>query len=182
MDLNLTPVLPQSDGKVDFDMLDCSISGPEVTIIEDYELQTQPNSSASPVVELIGKDSKITFYTDCARPLLVLYVKNIQRFFKIALVCEDDTGKETKFVFSNNTSFVAVDKLGVCNIPMEVDIGWQYICIDLEDTLANACGSTFAICKEVTIHGSCRLHKIYFSSQRYADCELPPYLRLVNSE
>ena len=37
-------------------------------------------------------------------------------------------------------------------------------------------------CGEITVHGSCRLHKIYFQSKRHADCELPSYLRVVNCE
>ena len=180
--MDVTPVLPQSDGKIDFDMLDCSVFGPEVTIVEDYELQIQPSSNAVPIVELMGKESKITFYTDCARPYLAFYIKNIQRFLKISLVCEDDTGKEARFEYSNKFSFVSVDNNGFCNIPLEIDMGWQYICIDLEDLFANACGSTYALCREITVHGSCRLHKIYFQSKRHADCELPSYLRVVNCE
>eukprot|EP01036_Dinobryon_divergens_P030913 gene30913-40233_t len=110
-----------SDGKIDFDMLDCSISGPEVTVVEDYELQIQPTSGAVPIVELMGTESKITFYTDCPRPFLAFYIKNIQRFLKIVLICEDDTGKEAKFEYSNKFSFVSVDSNGVCNIPLEVE-------------------------------------------------------------
>mmetsp|Transcript_19545 Transcript_19545/g.26839 ORF Transcript_19545/g.26839 Transcript_19545/m.26839 type:complete len:180 (-) Transcript_19545:566-1105(-) len=179
--MDITPVLPQSDGKIDFDMLDCSTSGPEVAIVEDFELQASPNNAVS-VIELIGNESKVLFYTDCSRPLLVLYVKNIQRFLKIILLCEDDTGTEIKFEFSNNNSFVSVDKHGHCKLPLEIDFGWQYICMDLEDIVANACGTTFSICKEVTVCGSCRLLKMYFQSKRFADCELPNYLRLVGIE
>jgi hypothetical protein len=50
--MDVTPVLPQSDGKIDFDMLDCSISGPEVTIVEDYELQSQPTSCIGLLLKL----------------------------------------------------------------------------------------------------------------------------------
>lgn len=177
--MDFTAILPQSDGKIDFDMLDCSISGPEVAVVEDFELQTPPNGPAIPVVELMGKESRITFYADCSRPFLVLYIKNIQRFLKLNLICVDDVGKETFFEISNNNSIVTVDKLGNCKLPLEIENGWQYICMDLSDILANACGTSYSMCKEVTIFGSCRLFKLYFQSKQHADCELPPYLRVV---
>ena len=40
-------------------MLDCSVFGPEVTIVEDYELLIQPTSNAVPIVELMGKGKRV---------------------------------------------------------------------------------------------------------------------------
>jgi hypothetical protein len=36
--LDLDYVFPVSEGLLDFDEMDCFISGPEVTVVEDYEL------------------------------------------------------------------------------------------------------------------------------------------------
>ncbi|KAJ1407587.1 hypothetical protein B484DRAFT_309359, partial [Ochromonadaceae sp. CCMP2298] len=63
-------------------------------------------------------------------------------------------------------------------VPLEIQEGWQYLCIDLEDLLANAFGASYAMCREVTVCGSCRLSKLYFQSQMYADVELPKFLRV----
>jgi hypothetical protein len=175
--MEITPILPPSNNKIDFDLLDCSAFGPEVSIVDDFELQVQSIS----VIELIGSDSKILFYTDCGRPYLVVQFKSIERFLKLSVLCSDDTGNDKLFEMSNKSSFITIDK-NMCKMPLEIDIGWQYVCIELEELLANAFGTSFVSCKEVTVSGSCRLARLYFQSKKYSDVELPSFLRVVASE
>lgn len=176
--MDYTAILPPSDHKIDFDLLDCAAEGPEVTVVDDYELQVVSPVS---VLELIGPRSKVTFFTDCHRPYLVVHFKTIDRFLRMTVLCVDDTGKNKLFDMSNKSSFITVDQ-STCSMPMEVGGGWQYLCIELDELLANAFGSTFLSCKELTIYGSCRVSKIYFQSRKHADVELPSYLRVVVNE
>mmetsp|Transcript_29172 Transcript_29172/g.48999 ORF Transcript_29172/g.48999 Transcript_29172/m.48999 type:complete len:179 (+) Transcript_29172:21-557(+) len=176
--MEISPILPPSDALIDFDMLDCAVRGPEVSIIEDKEL----NASDPPsVIELIGPDSRVTFFADCTRPYMVLNFKGIDRFLTILIVCVDDTGEQKNIHVTNKSSFITADRSNI-KAPLEIEDGWQFVCIDLEDFLANAFGATYAMCKEVTVCGSCRLSKLYFQSQHYSDVELPKFLRVFGTE
>lgn len=176
--MEITPILPPDENPIDFDVLDCMVKGPEISIIEDKEL-----SIANPpsVVELIGADSTITFFTDCSRQFLVLNFKSVDRFLTIILHCVDDTGEMKTITITNKASFITADRQN-CKLPLEIEDGWQHLCIDLEDLLANAFSATFATCREVTVCGSCRLSKLYFQSRKYADVELPKHLRVLGHE
>ncbi len=176
--MEITAILPPSDSKIDFDLIDCTAQGPEVNIVDDFELLVQSPVS---VIELTGSDSKVTFFTDCVRPYLVVHFKSIDRFLRFSILCSDETGKDKLFDMSNKTSFVTIDQ-SVCKMPMDISSGWQYACIELDELLANAFGTMYVSCKEVTVCGSCRLSKLYFQSKKYADVELPSYLRVVVSE
>ncbi len=176
--MEITAILPPSDNKIDFDLLDCSASGPEVGIVDDFELLVQSPVS---VIELIGSSSKVTFYTDCTRPYLVIHFKNIDRFLKFVILCSDDTGVDKTLDMSNKTSFITVDK-SYCKMPLDTGAGWQHVCIELDELLANAFGTSYVECKEVTIHGSGRISKLFLQSKKYADVELPSFLRVVVNE
>jgi hypothetical protein len=176
--MELTAILPPNDAMIDFDLLDCAVRGPEISIIEDKELSmTNPPS----VVELLGADSRITFFTDCARQYLVINFKSVDRFLTIILNCVDDTGEMKTIVITNKASFITADRQS-CKLPLQIEEGWQHLCIDLEDLLANAFSASFSSCREVTVCGSCRLSKVYFQSQRYADVELPKFLRVLGED
>lgn len=142
--MEITPILPSSDAKIDFETLDCFIEGPEISIVDDSELMV--NLSVS-VIELLGNNSKITFYPDCSRPYLVLHIKNLQRFFSITILCSDDTGKDKILEISNKNTIITVNN-NQCKLPMEVKDGWQHICIELDELLANAYSATYALCKK----------------------------------
>ena len=175
--MEITPILPPDDGPLDFDLLDCVASGPDISVVDDNELHTEP----LPVVEILNQSSQVTFFVDCSRPYLILYFKGVERFVSISVLCIDDTKQRKILTMSNKSSFVTVEKV-TCKLPLEIESGWQYVCIELDELLANSFGSLYKKCKEVTISGSCRLSKIYFASKRYADCELPNFLRVVQEE
>lgn len=178
--MELLPVLPPDDAPLDFDILDCMATGPEINIVEDSELHpTDPVA----VIELIGADSQVTFYPESQLPYMVVNFKSIERFLTIQVLCVDDSGKRKVIELTNKASFVTVDnEKNICKLPLEVGEGWQYACIELHELLANAFASSYARCKEVTICGSCRVSKIFFEAKKYADIELPEFLRVVPSE
>ncbi len=176
--MEITAILPPSDNKIDFDLLDCAASGPDVNIVDDFELHTQAPVS---VIDLVGSESQVVFYVDCVRPYLVLHFKSVDKFMKVKILCSDDTGKDKLFEMSNKSSFVTIDQT-TCKMPMEVSNGWQYVCIELDELLANAFGTSLVSCKQVTLCGSCRVSKMFFQSRKYADVELPDFLRVVVRE
>lgn len=182
--MEITNVLPPTiTGEIDLDMVDCFVSGPDVSMEEDEELtiSNKNNSNPTMVVELVGFDSRLTLFTDCERPHIVIHFKAMKRFLTISVLCLDDTGKERVFEMSNKNSVVTIEN-GFCKMPMEVENdGWQYTCIEVDELLANAFNSSVQSVREITITGTCRISKVFFQSKKYADCELPPHLRVVNA-
>lgn len=176
--MELTPVFPPNEDPIDFENIDCQIIGTEVHMVEDEELNYD---LPPPVLEIINSNTKIRFYTDSSRPYLVLQFKTMKKFMTLEFLCVDEDGREKVFIASNKTSFITVDG-STCKLPLVVPTqgGWQYCMINLEDLCAEAFGCIFSKCREVTVHGACRLSKIYFQSQQYSDIELPSFLRLVN--
>jgi hypothetical protein len=175
--MEITPIMPPADAMIDFDMLDCMVTGPDISIIEDKELDIVNPPS---VIELLGQDSKITFFVDSPQRYLVLNFKTMDRFLSIALTCLDDTGEMKSITITNRASFITADRK-TCKVPLVIEEGWQYLCLDLEDMLANAFAASHAVCKEVMVFGSCRLSKLYFQSKLYSDVELPTYLRTITT-
>lgn len=51
--MEITPFLPLIDAKIDFDLLECSLEGPDINIVEDFELQAIVPEPVS-VIELVG--------------------------------------------------------------------------------------------------------------------------------
>ena len=177
-EIDILPIMPPSGEDFDFDAIDCLPTGPEVTITDDFELLTE---SGCPVLEIIGEKSKITFFTNCTLPFVALHLKNIDRFLGITMGIQDDKGENRIIKFTNKRSLVIVDK-NECNLPLELGEGWQYLSLDFQRICNNAFGSNYVGCTEITVHGSCRLSKLFFQSEEYADVELPEFLRVCVRE
>jgi hypothetical protein len=177
--MEITPIFPRNEDPIDFDLIDCQITGTDFQMVEDQELNYDNPPS---VLEIMGSNNKIKFYTDCPRPYLILHFKTMKRYATVEFIIIDEDGHEKHFIASNKTSFITVDG-SECKLPLvSAQDGWQYCCIDLEDLTANAFGSIYFKCREITIHGTCRLSKLFFSSKQYADIELPKFLRVVTTD
>eukprot|EP01039_Chlorochromonas_danica_P003911 gene3911-4274_t len=175
--MEISLLLPPSDGPVDFDSLNCTVMGNDVHLVPDSELHL---TNPAQVLEVNGLETSITFYPDCSRQYIAFYIKAKKRYLSFQLICLDEKQEHKVFQVSNKFSFITIDD-NICKLPLDVGHGWQYICLDLEDLMANVFGSVYSRCLEVQVSGSCRLSKIYFQSHRYADIELPDYLRVVNA-
>jgi hypothetical protein len=175
--MEITPVFPPNTDPIDFDNIDCQIIGTDVNMVDEQEL----NYDAPPsVLEISNSNTQIRFFVDCARPFLVLHFKTIKKFVTLEFICLDEDGNEKIFISSNKTSFVTVEK-NTCTLPLTTNQdGWQYCLINLEDLMADAFSCIYYKCREIVVHGSCRLSKIFFESKQYADIELPSFLRVVN--
>lgn len=176
--LEISTIWPQGEGEIDFEAIDCLPLGDETNITEDDELNYAQEKA---VIEMIGPDSKITFYTNCERHLLVLHLKSCGRFLDFSFILRDDTGKEKFFEVSNKRTLVLVDQeKSLAQLPLIIkDRGWQRICLDMDLLLSRSFGTNFESCVEVTVSGTCRLYKLYFQSYDYADAQLPEFLRVA---
>ncbi len=172
--MDVVAVIPPGPDEFDFDQLDCLPVGPEVTIADDFELLLD---SGAPVLEISGEASKIVFFTQCSLPLINFHIKNVDRFIRITLTFNDNTGVSREVNFSTKRSIVTVEKT-IANLPIMIGEGWQYLCLDFRKIAASAFGCTYSACTEITVHGSCRLSKVFFTSNELADVQLPSYLRV----
>lgn len=164
---------PSNDEFDNFNFIDCNPSGPEVNIVCDDEL------SGKSVIDIVGEESKITFKCDSKYDNLVVHINSGNRFFSIDIHLRDESGKERTFQLSNKKSSIILIN-DTCTIPMNVGDGWQRICVSLDSMLSRAFGFKFVSCSSVTICGSCRVAKIYFQAEDYADPQLPLYLRVAD--
>lgn len=131
-------------------------------------------------IEVNGDDSYIEFPMQVEERCLALQLKNLDRFTKLVIRVHDNAGKNRTFVMSNKRTTVHL-KNSVCQLPMEMGIGWQYFNIDLHDITAKCFGTDYVYISNVMIYGSTRIGKIYFQDREYSDLELPPFLRLLPS-
>ena len=177
-DVELLPVLPPSGDDFDFDAIDCNPSGPDVTVVDDFELAEK---SGSPVLEILGEKSQMTFYTSTTLQHMALHIKSVSRFMALKMTILDNSNETREVVFSNKRSVVMVDK-NKCYLPLDIGEGWQYLTIDFERICINAFGTHYVKCTECTVQGSCRLSKLFFQKQEYADVELPEFLRVCINE
>lgn len=173
-DAAVVAVIPPGPDDFDFDQIDCLPVGPEVTIVDDFELLTE---TSAPVLEITGDASKIVFFTQCSLPFVNFHIKNIDRFIGITLTFNDSDGGSREVNFNTKRSIVTVDKT-IANLPVIIGDGWQFLCLDFQRIATSAFGCNYSACTEITVHGSCRLSKVFFTKREVADVELPAYLRV----
>ena len=116
--LELTYVMPlHGEQEIDFDQLDVMLSG------EDVELTTDPTLKFDMLY--LGDNSEVTFPVSTDHPILVLYMKHIEKFIELRLECLDDAGTKRTFSVSNRRSNLVI-KENTCSLPLLIEPGWQY--------------------------------------------------------
>jgi Protein of unknown function (DUF667) len=180
VEADITPLIPSQDGDIDFDAIDCLPIGEDTTVVDDMELG---GSLGRPAIEVLGPESRITFYPNCRRPYLVIHFKTMDKFLSFSVLVRDDSGVNRLIEMSSRRSIVSVDK-DIAQLPLQVSSarGWQRICLDFDHLLIHAFGTSFISCLELSIIGSCRVSTIFFQSQLYSDIELPEFLRVGKTE
>ena len=143
----------------------------DVIVLEDEEVQAN-------VVELLGISANLVFPCSTTMRYLVLHVKHLEKYCSVEVEVIDSLRKRRKLQASNNQSKVKV-KDEICSMPLELQTGWNYLCLDLEQLLNDAFGTHFrrAIC--VQIFASCRVWRAFFQSDMFADAEMPPHLQVI---
>lgn len=149
------------------------LAGGDVHVAEDPEFKRE-------VIGCSGNDSYIEFTSKSALPYLAFHIKNEDCFVTIAVTIKDDLGMTRQLIMSNKRSIIHANQ-NLCELPMIMGPGWQYINLDLIDLVDRAFGSMYVSCRAVRVSGTTRLSKIYLQDREYADFELPTLLRLQNN-
>ena len=180
-------ILPPDFGEtdlVDFDpillaqqrieMLDTSgESSEEINVVIDEEVEDQ-------AVEMVGTKCNLGFALTppVLMPYLVIYLKTLRKYVGFEVQVLDTKGDRYIINASNRQSMVRA-KRDEASLPIELIPGWNRVCLDLEDLCKRAFGVNYHSTLAVRVHPNCRLWKLFFQAENYADCELPPYLRVL---
>ncbi|KAM7542206.1 hypothetical protein Aperf_G00000006560 [Anoplocephala perfoliata] len=148
--------------------------------------RTTDSDIESLVLELVGNNVSTTYITcpaDLTKnlgiklPILVLIVKNLERYFTFEVQILDDKGVRRRFRASNFQSTTRV-KPFICTIPLRMEENWNQLQLNLADLTKRAYGTNFVEVLRVQVHANCRLRRIFFSDRVYTESELPAEFKL----
>lgn len=134
-------------------------------------------------IELTG-EGDLWFEVNTTHRYLVLFVKNVRKFFEIDIKTLSSNGAEATFTLTNKQSVTRIERdqdtgNGTCTLPMVARVGWNYFNIDIETLWGSAFGVPYQETTEVRIRAECRVWKMFFQERPYSDIELPGKLRLA---
>ncbi|KAL0085946.1 flagellar associated protein [Phycomyces blakesleeanus] len=141
---------------------------------------------SSSVIELLSPNLSDTYITCPSHlnrtlgiklPLIVLLVKNMNKYFSFEVEIVDDKGEKRRFRASNYQTTTRV-KPFITTMPMRLDPGWNQIVFDLADYVRRAYGTHYVETARVTVHANCRIRRIYFTDRLYGEEKLPAEFKL----
>lgn len=132
------------------------------------------------VLGLMGHNAAIEFRMTSVIRYLAFHVKNENSFLKLKLKVMDSSGVVRQLILTNQRSTVYCYR-NVCEMPLLLGPGWQYINLDIAEIVPRAFGTQYTSCRGVQVSGTCKVSKIYFQDREYADAELPSYLCVLPS-
>ncbi|KAI7863817.1 Cilia/flagella-associated protein 20/WDR90/C3orf67 [Spinellus fusiger] len=141
---------------------------------------------SSSVIELMSPNLSDTYITCPAQlnrtlgiklPLIILLIKNMNKYFSFEVQVLDDKGETRRFRASNYQTTTRV-KPWITTMPMRLDPGWNQIVVDLGDYVRRGYGTHYVETSRVTVHANCRIRRIYFSDTLYEEDKLPSEFKL----
>lgn len=149
------------------------LNGNAVSILEDEDVKEE-------VVEVLGSDAELVFATRNIFRYLVLFVKNLEQFFELQLEVLDDKQTYRQLKATNARSLARVDDTSA-QLPLVFGdrTGWRYLCMDLQQLTLQAFGTRHVTTTRVRIGGNCRLLRVFFQDELYADADLPAHLTFL---
>jgi hypothetical protein len=111
-------------------------------------------------------------------PILVLIIKNLNKYFTFEVLVRDDKNICRSFRASSYQSKTRV-KPFICTTSMRLAEGWNQIQLDLSHFTRQAYGTNYIETLRVQIHANCRIRRIYFSDRVYSEEELPSEFKLL---
>uniref|UniRef100_A0A8C9GRU1 Cilia- and flagella-associated protein 20-like n=1 Tax=Piliocolobus tephrosceles TaxID=591936 RepID=A0A8C9GRU1_9PRIM len=125
------------------------------------------NTSDSYIYTAPGKYSTLAI----SLPIIVLIVKNMNKFFSFRISIMDNTKSRRTFRISN---FQTVTRLSNkwCTMPLVLDEGWNVIQINLKDYTEKAFKTKYIETMDIQINASIRIRCIYFCDRIYQNEEL----------
>ena len=169
------------------------------SVVEVIDLDKEINA---PAIEISGLGKISWDLSD--RPVILrylsLHLRNMDKFLSFDLNILGEDAKLRQFKISNRRSHCVIsnekDKIGsrsdggdsssagfesTCELPLAISSGWQMCRIDIQDLCANAFGVKRPNVVALTVHGNCRVSKIFFHNEKYSDAEMPMHLRAIGS-
>ena len=143
----------------------------EAQVVKDDETKCE-------AIELYGARAVMEIPCRCELPYLVLQVKDVERFVSFTVTVVDHERRVRRLTVSNKQSMARV-KAFECSMPLVLQTGWNYVCLDLADLTQRAFGTQYQRCKCVTLRSNCRVLRVYFQDRMYEDVELPAFLRVI---
>lgn len=122
-----------------------------------------------------------TFESQTTKPCLVIYLFAF-KFVAIRVEVVDKEGVRYSFEYSNRRSHVVIEEKR-CEAPLVIERGkWQYVKIDMEESLKTAFSADFYSMVSVCLTTKCRILRLYAADKGdYSDIELPEQLRLCRT-
>lgn len=152
------------------------LNGNDVRVLEDADVQ-------EPVVQVLGRDAELLLPARSAMRFLVLFLKSLARFCAIRVELVDDRRQFRELAATNARSLAKVDlHASTCQLPLLLggdQPGWRYVCLDLQELTREAFGSSHVATTSVRITGDCRVMRVFFQDEQYADNQLPPHLTFL---
>lgn len=134
-----------------------------------------------PCVEITGPESLVTFPTQSALPQLVLMLRHLEKFMSFQIEIQDTTKTYRILQFSNKVSIARVSATrAILPLDLVTSSEWQYLPIQLDELTSLCFGVTYAATVQIQIKATCRILKIFFQDQPYADIQLPEHLKVMH--
>lgn len=151
------------------------LSGNAVVVFEDEDVKEE-------VVEVAGPEAELVFKTRNIFRYLVLFVKSLNQFFAFNVDVMDDKQQHRTLKVTNAQSLARVEG-DTAQLPLAFGAGsgWRYLCMDLQRLTTQAFGTQHVTTTRVRIAGTCRLLRVFFQDERYADAALPAHLTFLGS-
>lgn len=110
-------------------------------------------------------------------PVLVLLVKNLDKYFGFEVKILDNRGMPRRFRASNDQSMTKITP-ELCTMPLRMDPGWNSITLNLSEFTSMAFGTEYVETQRLTVHANCRLRQIYMSEKVIPEENLKPEFKL----
>lgn len=111
-------------------------------------------------------------------PIIVLLIKSTNDNTVSFEVQVKDSKLETRRFRASTYQNSARVQSSICTMPLKLQHGWNEVRFDMREFLMSAYGTTYKETMQVSIHGSCRVRRIYFTDKLYQDSDLPPEFKL----
>ncbi|CAM9825317.1 unnamed protein product, partial [Phaeothamnion confervicola] len=129
-------------------------------------------------VELMG-EAALRLPCSSVLPFLCLHLDAMGEFVSFEVTVVDDAERFRRIDVSNRRSQVVLDG-DLLQLPLKCDgPGWERLNLDLDRIVRLAFGTQYLTTCLVRVGATCRLARVFFQEQPYADVALPPHLRVM---
>jgi hypothetical protein len=151
-------------------------------MIHDFEVKTSTLellcSSHEKCRATFPDDTK---YIGTPLPVLIMQIKNLNKFFSFDVVIEDTSGQLRTITASNKDNLIRFDQQHG-RVPLRLVPGWNSIVLDLGALTRRLFSAEYKHATRVHLHANCRVLRVFFADKLYKERDLPYPLRLLMDE